>query len=458
MHRRTNKRSYSPDEVLNNAISLANDSFFSDNFRDVYNSMDRGLTSPFNKLNIPNILNFDLQPANTAQSIQPIQPIQSIQSIQPTQPTLPTPSIKPVQVVSEKKCGVKTLLGNSSKFIYPFEKSTVIPTESQTPVTNETEEAEEKIINEIIKTESLDQKENLIESQTDVSQQKLPTRNENENDTETDAVVIDIIDLESQPQKNIINIECKTHKENLSDIENRMVQKTNVKKNDIKTEDISIVSMNKQQSNFSENSVNTITEEYPKENIMESITTSPLSVPAPTSVQIERSRTEIPMVPEVKTSETKSIEPEVFVFPQLTIQDINTSFKVVGDLRDGTKLKIVNDRYLADDASYFTSLMRTYSGQSRDKIMSFLEHLHKETMRNSHELLFDIRQGNQVDNKLSELRDLYSNLFSFLHRYENMRSVYKNDSATFAKLGVIRNQFFTFKDNFFRELVIPNGK
>jgi len=138
----------------------------------------------------------------------------------------------------------------------------------------------------------------------------------------------------------------------------------------------------------------------------------------------------------------------------LTIDMIGTSFKVIADLPIGAKLKIVDKTHLAEDTSYLTSLARYSAGQGRNKIISFLDHLYYETERNIEIIINNIRVGNNIDTNISNLRGIIGKVYIFLHRYEIMRNVYKNDSSAFARLGIIRDKFYTFMDTFFRNMVI----
>uniref|UniRef100_A0A6G6ABQ1 Uncharacterized protein n=1 Tax=Borely moumouvirus TaxID=2712067 RepID=A0A6G6ABQ1_9VIRU len=146
---------------------------------------------------------------------------------------------------------------------------------------------------------------------------------------------------------------------------------------------------------------------------------------------------------------------------ELSVSDVNVSLKVVGELKEGSKLKIVDNSYLAEDNDgngYLGSFRRSMSGQSRDKIVVFLQHLFEETKRNHLQLLAEIREDKDTANKMPELRDLFGNMIIFLHKYEVMRNVYKTDSGTYAKLGEIRNNFFHFRESFFKELCVPGSK
>lgn len=143
-----------------------------------------------------------------------------------------------------------------------------------------------------------------------------------------------------------------------------------------------------------------------------------------------------------------------FIFPSLDIDHINISFKVIGDLKEGSKLKIVDNQYLAEDNSFIQSLSRRSTDQSRDKIMDFLNHLFFETKRNTEEILQKIKDGVDIDNNVSVLENLISNMVIFLHRYDIMKNVYKSDSGTYSRLGIIRNKFFTFRHTLFRDMTI----
>jgi hypothetical protein len=141
-------------------------------------------------------------------------------------------------------------------------------------------------------------------------------------------------------------------------------------------------------------------------------------------------------------------------FQKLDIDHINISFKVIGDLKEGSKLKIVDCMYLAEDNSYIQAITRQSTGQNRDKIMDFLDHLFLETKRNTEDILEKIRGDVDVDNNVSVLENLITNMVIFLHRYDIMKSVYRSDSGTYSRLGIIRNKFFTFRHSLFRNMAI----
>jgi hypothetical protein len=236
--------------------------------------------------------------------------------------------------------------------------------------------------------------------------------------------------------------------ENISDIENRMTERTNTKKIDIKNHDNTIVNMNIKQeltSNMSDNNKALLTSVD---------TNKQVNIPVTNDIKETVETNQV----DTKSGENKITEPKVEHkddWIELTVDMIGTSFKVVGDLPNGAKLKVVNNTHLAEDNSYITSLSRYSGGQGRDKIISFLDHLFHETERNIWEILQNIRDENNVDTNVSVLQGIIGKTYVFLHRYENMRNVYRTDSSAFARLGIIRDKFFTFLNTLFRDLAIP---
>jgi hypothetical protein len=137
----------------------------------------------------------------------------------------------------------------------------------------------------------------------------------------------------------------------------------------------------------------------------------------------------------------------------LSLDDINTSLKVIGDLKEGSKLKIVNGKHLAEDNSYINAVSRFKTEQNRDRIIAFLENMYSEVNRNIKILLAEIREKINVDNNIYMLQGLIYKISVFLHNYEKMRSVYKSDSHTYSQLGLTRDKYFMFLNGFFREIM-----
>ncbi|AKI79303.1 hypothetical protein [Acanthamoeba polyphaga mimivirus] len=274
--------------------------------------------------------------------------------------------------------------------------------------------------------------------------QEIPIKlDRNINSAICDNYTIDNADQNINPQSDgcIYRESLNSTSENLSDIEiiTSNMSDTKINESDIKTSGIyNVISSNSMSESNNYGLQNSFSSGYSVEPSNKLINSS-LKI-------IDDLKTETnPLIPKEKDYE----------WEELTVEDINTSFKVIGDLKEGAKLKVVDGSYLAEDKAYLSSFARYTGGQGRDRIMSFLDHLFNETKRNHEKLILEIRNDNDVDNKIPELRDLFSNMIIFLHRYDVMRNVYKSDTGTHAKLGVIRNKFFTFKESFFKDLCVP---
>jgi hypothetical protein len=146
-------------------------------------------------------------------------------------------------------------------------------------------------------------------------------------------------------------------------------------------------------------------------------------------------------------------EPQMPDVQTLTLDDINTSLKVIGDLKEGSKLKIVNGKHLAEDNSYANAFSRYKTEQGRDRIIIFLENMYSEVNRNIAILLAEIRNKVNIDNNIYMLQGLIYKISVFLHNYEKMRSVYKSDSHTYSQLGLTRDKYFMFLNGFFRDIM-----
>lgn len=135
----------------------------------------------------------------------------------------------------------------------------------------------------------------------------------------------------------------------------------------------------------------------------------------------------------------------------LTLDDINTSLKVFGELKNGYKLRVEN-KHLAEDNSYITSLSRYAYGHNRDQLIEYLEDLLIEIELNVEIILSEIRNKVNVEKNVCKLDNLIRNLSVFLHNYENMRDMYKGDSVAYSKFGNNKYNFDTFLHSFFKNV------
>jgi len=165
----------------------------------------------------------------------------------------------------------------------------------------------------------------------------------------------------------------------------------------------------------------------------------------------------------VRSGQVESIAPSAGQeFPKLSLDVISISLKVVGDLpkpeewtySSPAKLLVIDYTHLAVDKSRFQSISRYGAGQGREFIFCFLEHMYSELSRNIDSVLDEIESGINVDENLLILSNVIKKLAVFLHNYESMRFVYKDDSSMHAKLGNNRDRYHNFYNNFFRKVIL----
>ena len=490
MHRRTNIKKNIEESTINRQSKLDNRS---EKFGHIY----KNIPATF-----PNILNFDYFDIENKQTPIPDKIETKSKSIEV--------KLQPKTELDSKKCGIKTLINTHSKLsLFPYK------TDLPCPIV---EEKQIQHIQDHILKEALDLEENFAHldkvssalsdaAHLDKVSSALSdaAHLDKVSSTPSDAVHLDKVSKVKKESKSkrtksqksaTIKIESGTGSEIKSEIKseteikpewiqefnNEWLQESNrfnanpVSKVNLEVnndESSNILSVPASTSSITiemlsdkidiKNKYNNILNTINNMNIdtSENITPTPATVLEEPQADLTRSISSADLPRNKEPIQRMSNE---FNWPSLTIKNVNTTFKVIGDLKDGAKVKIVDDKCLAVDDAYITSLTRYTSGQSREKTMSFLDHLLEESKRISYNLLKDIRisyansngNNNEVNNKLSELRNMHRNLNTFLHKFDTMKNVYKNDSKAYAALSDIRNNFYTFEDSFYRELVLGN--
>lgn len=414
----------------------------------VYNNMYGEVGNDIPITRLPMILNFDLgnnQPKSY--SLFENEPVFSTPIPKSIPQETKTSKQVPIGTKPNEKYGVKTLINTKSKMVYPFDKPVeqcvqssnikepiALAKSDKSDATKELSESVPKKINDVdtslcddvekyIVKEALSIKETFIEPELVTSTTHLGETTEKKKSAET---------VISTNQSGALG-------ENFSDIENRMTKPGNTKKIDNKNDENIIV--------------NTET----KEEVVKNMETENVDVPQLDAKPIDSKQT-VPVVEKKQNEEvTKHPEKEEPKWPELTIENIITTFKVVGDLREVSKLKIENDRYLTIDSSYIQSISRWRNDQGREKIISFLGHLLKETKRTINKVIEDIRNDIDVDANISIVEKLISRMSIFLHTYDLMKLAYKGDAGAYARLGAIRDEFYYFRGNLFRDILVPRN-
>ncbi|AYV85435.1 MAG: hypothetical protein Satyrvirus16_11 [Satyrvirus sp.] len=473
-----------------NRFNLSNDNFFSNRFKNIYtniNNMDKNFgNSVFGNngispdLGLPNILDFGLdvntirpltQSPSLPKNLNFNHPITKSNTNTNTTPNkysdmnskLPQFAEQRKNIkLSEKKCGIKDLV-EQSKFARPFSYLKQQEEDTKQNSKKKTEIPVNKI--ETIQPQGKDEIQHSIRKEVEMEQfigkeTEIPITKNVIPVYKEDVVVVEQKSEPSEPEKENLDT-CPIANDKMQyiiDNEILSVSKSftelDIKKIDNKNHDNNIVDMNSRQIQ----KMNEIVEEMvsPATNNPEPVVDMCSTQNAPNA----QNAPNVPFVPllvnnSVADNKTPDSKNENSEWTPLTIDLIGISLKVVGDLPINAKLKIVNNCYLAEDNSYIGSISRYSSGQSRDKIISFLDHLFSETERNIWEILGDIRTGKNVNKNISILQGTVSKIHIFVHRYEYMRNVYKTDSGAFARLGIIRDKFHTFLNTLFRDVTLP---
>lgn len=500
MHRRTNRKNppFDTSEMIDSVVG-------------VYNNMYGDVSKDMHSSRLPNILNFDLGHGQTRGQSSGTKNF----SLFENEPSVSTPvsksipidfdnnkkqeiktSIKqnPIGTKSNEKYGVKTLINTKSKMTYPFDKPIDQPSEQAIRTDGSVKDtvkiaASDVVtkcsnnqlfnnkgtysgfcddIEQYIAKEALAIKETFIESDKVLHPETKVKIDQNEKligygsdkcattvDTNENNEPTVVLRTEPVPSPVIVQTVTVTPTtlsgdqsvsipENFSDIEIRMGRSGNTKKIDNKNDENNIVNIENKQESLT--NMETATKEIvvtlsPGEQVENKTpVTEPLVAETAEKVLAE------------EKSETKLDE---FKWPDLTIENIITTFKVVGDLREGSKLKVENDRFLTIDASYIQSISRWRSDQGREKIISFLGHLLKETKRTITNLVKEVRNNIDVDANISVVEKLISRMSIFLHTYDIMKIAYKGDAGAYARLGAIRDEFYDFRGNLFRDILVP---
>lgn len=139
------------------------------------------------------------------------------------------------------------------------------------------------------------------------------------------------------------------------------------------------------------------------------------------------------------------------IFPDLNVDSINASLKVMGNLQKGFKLMLKdNDSCLGVDQSNYM-FSRKYK---REDIELFLLHLENQISKVLNQLLTDIQKGVDMDNNISALDEMLHNLAVANHNYDSISSVYQADTLAYSKFMTIKNKFTTLWKNFIRKMAL----
>ncbi|MDR3598176.1 hypothetical protein, partial [Clostridium sp.] len=121
---------------------------------------------------------------------------------------------------------------------------------------------------------------------------------------------------------------------------------------------------------------------------------------------------------------------------ELSLNDINTSFRVVALMKKWDKL-LVKEKYLEIDRN----IIRWTEGVTRLDIINFLNHLLNESNRNIDNLLDNIKHNEDTNENIFTLETYVCNLIIFMDKFNIIEESYSIDSLTASKILTIKNGF-----------------
>lgn len=169
--------------------------------------------------------------------------------------------------------------------------------------------------------------------------------------------------------------------------------------------------------------------------------------------------TPIPQSQPVQVIQSSNESQNVKIFPTLTVNDIITSFKVIGGLELGSKVRIEKDRFFAKDDTYLQSFFRK---TTQKDIIDFLNHIYSETQRIVNGIITNIIEKTklgetrtpQFDLYISDFQNIFISMSVFLHNFETMAAPYRDQTVTFAQLDNIHQNFTNYLTITFRSIFI----
>ena len=152
----------------------------------------------------------------------------------------------------------------------------------------------------------------------------------------------------------------------------------------------------------------------------------------------QQSEQQPPQHPQVKSQSEQ--------WPELSIDDINTSFLSLVNLQPNYKLKVLDRKNLVIDDSYLYMFRSEKNGQSRNAIISFLEHLLAQTEIMANKLV-------KEKSPVCILSNLIHNMSTFIHHFDKLKKIYLKDNTICVKLDVIHKNYTNRHSIIFRQFI-----
>ena len=133
-------------------------------------------------------------------------------------------------------------------------------------------------------------------------------------------------------------------------------------------------------------------------------------------------------------------------FKDLSYTDVQINLRLLGDLKEGEKVMIVDGKYMQVDQRYGQSLRRYWTDDSRNRTVYFIEHVIEAAKKYCNEAVDKINMENDKQINLEKLINIQSLLRSSLTGLSRISATYSNDKHNMATVETFRTTIQTFCD------------
>jgi hypothetical protein len=144
--------------------------------------------------------------------------------------------------------------------------------------------------------------------------------------------------------------------------------------------------------------------------------------------------------------DAKPDEDVVTKFKDLSYTDVQINLRFLGDLKEGERVRIIDEKYMQVDQRYVQSVQRYFSSDSRQSTLNFIEHLINWAKKYCNDAVEKIRNNEDRQNNLEKLINLQALLNSAKTGLSRMASTYMGDKHNLATIETFKNTIQTFCD------------
>lgn len=145
-------------------------------------------------------------------------------------------------------------------------------------------------------------------------------------------------------------------------------------------------------------------------------------------------------------------------FKDMNYDDIQINLRVLTNLNEGEKIMIINDAHMQPDNRYFSGLfMRSWSGDSIETTLQFIDHLIEETKKHCDEVVSSINSSSSNTDKkqysLNKLIDIQTLLKSSINGLNKLEKTYESNKLNVATIETQIATIRTFCDQDLKKVV-----